>query len=361
MLMTEIQATSRPSAPGDTGDLGLVDALMQLSFSLQAVLGRVAAQNDLSLLQARLLGVLRDRKPGMAQLAHVLNLDKSSTTGLVDRAELSGLVRRISDPHDGRAIQVELTAKGRRLTNVCAEEIERDIYVMTSKIGEPQQRMLSTLASDIVLRDAAAELVAQATSDTSRQRTTGPANRIAVVIGSTRPGRICPEIAKWILKAMQDGSPLHYELLDLANIDLPFLDEPLMAAVNQYEHEHTRAWSKIVSSFYGFVFVFPQYNWGYPAVLKNALDFLYAEWNAKPVTYATYGTRGGNKAAVQLSGVLDGLHMHELADHLEIVITEDDIDENWQLNDVETILQPHSGQIRVLDTQMIEALKLPNN
>jgi hypothetical protein len=92
--------------------------------------------------------------------------------------------------------------------------------------------------------------------------------RIAVVIGSTRPARICPGIAVWFKDAAQAQSPLRYELIDLAEIDLPLLDEPLKAALGEYEHEHTRAWSRIVSAYDGFVFVFPQYNWGYPAPLS---------------------------------------------------------------------------------------------
>jgi NAD(P)H-dependent FMN reductase len=181
-------------------------------------------------------------------------------------------------------------------------------------------------------------------------------DRIAVIIGSTRPGRICPGIATWFLRAAQEGSSLTYEILDLAEINLPFLDETFMAALNQYEHEHTRAWSKVISSFDGFVFVFPQYNWGYPAVLKNALDFLYSEWNNKPATFVTYGTRGGNKASVQVSGVLGGLHMRELENHLEVVITKDDLDEQWQVKDIDGLLEPYREQIRTLDAQMSEAL-----
>src|SRR5580658_4853320 len=79
--------------------------------------------------------------------------------------------------------------------------------------------------------------------------------RVAVVIGSTRPTRICPGIAEWIMNVAQQDSPLHYELVDLAEVDLPFLDEPLMAALQQYEHEHTRAWSRTVGSYDGFIFV----------------------------------------------------------------------------------------------------------
>jgi NAD(P)H-dependent FMN reductase len=181
--------------------------------------------------------------------------------------------------------------------------------------------------------------------------------RIAVVIGSTRPTRICADIAEWVKGSAQQGSPLHYELIDLAEINLPFLDEPLKAALQRYEHEHTRIWSRIVSSYDGFVFVFPQYNWGYPAPLKNALDFLYNEWHNRPATSVTYGTRGGSKGAQQFHSVLEGVHMRLLADRLEIVITDEDVDEYWQLRDVDATLRPYLEQVRQLDAQMAEALR----
>ena len=181
--------------------------------------------------------------------------------------------------------------------------------------------------------------------------------RVAVVVGSTRPSRICPGIASWVLEAAQQESPLHYELIDLANIDLPFLDEPLKAALGQYRHEHTLAWSRLVSSYAGFVFVFPQYNWGYPAPLKNALDFLYREWQSKPASCVTYGTRGGGKGAQQLQGVLQGLHMRALEQHIEIVVTDDDVDDNWQLRDLEGLMRPYRPQVRTIDAQMVEALE----
>lgn len=181
--------------------------------------------------------------------------------------------------------------------------------------------------------------------------------RVAVVIGSTRPTRICPGIAEWVKEAAQEESPLRYELIDLAEINLPFLDEPLKAALREYEHEHTRAWSETVSAYSGFVFVFPQYNWGYPAPLKNALDYLYYEWHEKPAASVTYGTRGGNKAAQQFHGVLEGLHMRPLADRIEIVITNEAVDENWQLRDLNATLRPYLQQIRQLDAQLIEALE----
>lgn len=184
----------------------------------------------------------------------------------------------------------------------------------------------------------------------------GRSGRVAVMIGSTRPTRICPGIAEWVRNVAQQGSPLHYELVDLAEVDLPLLDEPWMAALQQYEHEHTRAWSQLVGSFDGFIFVFPQYNWGYPAPLKNALDYLFIEWNDKPASFVTYGTRGGSKAAAQFQGVLGGLHIRELLDHLEVIITLDDVDDNWQLRDLDLTLGPYRDQTRTIDAEMVAAV-----
>lgn len=182
------------------------------------------------------------------------------------------------------------------------------------------------------------------------------ANRIAVVVGSTRPNRICGVVSGWVRDALQDGSPFHYELLDLADVNLPLLDEPLKAALQQYQHGHTREWSRLVTSFDGFLFVFPQYNWGYPAVLKNALDYLYMEWWEKPASVFTYGTRGGHKGAEQLITVLNGLHMMVLDDHVEAVITDDDVDDNWQLTDPAATLRPTLQQLRKVDAGFVGAL-----
>jgi DNA-binding MarR family transcriptional regulator len=134
-----------------------VDGLVQLSFLIQAVLGRVAAGADLSMLQARLLGVLRDREPGMAQLARLLDLDKSSTTGLIDRAERRGLVRRVEVPEDGRAFRVVLTAEGRRLTEVLGVEVARQVAAVTEGLSDTNRQRLSRLASQIVIREAAVQ------------------------------------------------------------------------------------------------------------------------------------------------------------------------------------------------------------
>jgi len=133
--------------------------------------------------------------------------------------------------------------------------------------------------------------------------------KIGVVVGSTRPRRICGPIAGWVLETAREEGSLDYALIDLAEVGLPFLDEPLMAALGQYEHEHTKRWSRLVRSYDGFIFVMPQYNWGYTAVLKNALDFLYAEWHEKAAAMVTYGSHGGGKGADQLAAVLRALGM----------------------------------------------------
>lgn len=181
--------------------------------------------------------------------------------------------------------------------------------------------------------------------------------RIAVVIGSTRPKRICPGIAEWFTNTVQKESLLRYELVDLVDINLPFLDEPLKAALREYEHEHTHNWSRLVSGYDGFVFVFPQYNWGYPAPLKNALDFLYYEWRGKPAASVTYGTRGGGKGADQIHQVFEGLHMRPLETRLEVVITDDQVDGDWQLTDLAATMRPYTKLIRQLDAEMVEALE----
>lgn len=183
--------------------------------------------------------------------------------------------------------------------------------------------------------------------------------RVAVIIGSTRPSRICPGIARWVRDALAAESPLSYDLIDLADVGLPMLDEPVMAAVHTYAHSHTESWSRLVERYGGFVFVFPQYNWGYPAVLKNALDFLYDEWTDKPASMVSYGTRGGNRGVAQLAGVLQGLNMRQLDDHLEIKIVHEDLDADWQLKDLPALMAPYREQARTIDTQMAIALSLP--
>ncbi|MFI6345724.1 MarR family winged helix-turn-helix transcriptional regulator [Streptomyces sp. NPDC050560] len=150
-------ATTTPphSTPPDAGDapasdLGIVDGLVQLSFLVQEVMAGVAAGHELSVAQLRLIGILRDRTPLMRDLARHLKLDKSSMTGLVDRAERRDLVRRTVAPHDKRAFQVSLTERGRALAHEGEIEVERRITALTEGLSEAQRAQLSLLAGAVI-------------------------------------------------------------------------------------------------------------------------------------------------------------------------------------------------------------------
>lgn len=137
--------------------------------------------------------------------------------------------------------------------------------------------------------------------------------RILVIMGSTRARRLCPDIAAWVAEVGREAIPAQFEIVDLKNWPLPVDDEPGIPALGDYAFEHTRAWSRQVAEAHAVVFVTPQYNWGYPAPLKNALDHLYKEWAGKPAVIVTYGGHGGDKCARQLRQVLKGLKMKPVA------------------------------------------------
>ncbi|MFF0141298.1 MarR family winged helix-turn-helix transcriptional regulator [Streptomyces sp. NPDC005227] len=146
-----VSHTREPARESGADELsGTVDALVQLSFLVQGVLGRMASEHDLSLIQVRLLGILRDRRPGMLELARLLGLDKSSMTGLVSRAEKRGLVRRIPSPDDGRAVLVELTDAGRELTGRCTAEMDGEIATLTASLTGAERAQVTALAGKIL-------------------------------------------------------------------------------------------------------------------------------------------------------------------------------------------------------------------
>lgn len=134
--------------------LTLPDGLVQLSFAVQSAIGRVAEGHDLSLPQVRLLGILRDREPAMLAVATFLNLDKSSVTGLVDRAERRGLVRRTTTAEDRRTVRVALTDRGRRLTQKLGTQVERELSLLVRGLSAVDRRRLLAIASRIVVDDA---------------------------------------------------------------------------------------------------------------------------------------------------------------------------------------------------------------
>ncbi len=123
--------------------------------------------------------------------------------------------------------------------------------------------------------------------------------QLKVIIASTRPGRKGPLIAHWFLDILKQHSDFEVEVLDLKEINLPFLDEPEHPRLQNYKHGHTKKWSGIINSADSFIFITPEYNFGYPATLKNALDYLFHEWQEKPVGFVSYGGVSAGTRAVQ--------------------------------------------------------------
>jgi MarR family transcriptional regulator, lower aerobic nicotinate degradation pathway regulator len=136
----------------------LTDALVELSFLLQAKLARLASEYELSLTQVRLLGILRDREPGIVELAGALDLDKSSVSGLVDRAQRRGLVERASSKStDGRAIRVLLTPRGRAMARQFGERVANELGELVKDLSPAQRERLARQAAQIVTSSGMAD------------------------------------------------------------------------------------------------------------------------------------------------------------------------------------------------------------
>jgi NAD(P)H-dependent FMN reductase len=149
-----------------------------------------------------------------------------------------------------------------------------------------------------------------------------------VIGGSVRAQRICLQIAEWVAEVGREAGGGVFEVVDLREWPLPMDDEPGIPAAGRYTQAHTLAWSRKVAGAGAFVFVTPQYNWGYPAALKNALDHLYKEWGGKPAMIVTYGGHGGGRCAEQLRQVLEGLRMRPVATMPGFKLTRERIEAN---------------------------------
>jgi NAD(P)H-dependent FMN reductase len=136
--------------------------------------------------------------------------------------------------------------------------------------------------------------------------------RIAIVLGSTRPGRLGKAVAEWVHARASERTDAEFELVDIADFRLPLLDEPVPPSMGQYRNRHTRNWAKAVARFDGYLFVTGEYNHSIPAALKNALDYLYAEWNNKAAGFVSYGGAGGVRAVEQLRQVAGELQMADV-------------------------------------------------
>ncbi len=143
--------------------------------------------------------------------------------------------------------------------------------------------------------------------------------KLMIVVGSVRPGRAGLPIAEWFERHARERGSFDVVVADLAEIDLPLLDEPAHPRLRQYTQPHTFAWSEMVDDADAFVFVTSEYNHGYPPALKNAIDYLHHEWRDKPVGFVSYGgVAAGTRALQQLKPVVSALKMVPVAEAVNI-------------------------------------------
>jgi NAD(P)H-dependent FMN reductase len=157
--------------------------------------------------------------------------------------------------------------------------------------------------------------------------------KLLIVIASTRPGRAGLPIAEWFRDRAVAHGGFDVEVADLAELGLPFMDEPNHPRLRQYTHQHTKDWSATVDAADAFVFVTPEYNYGLTAPLKNAIDFLHEEWAHKPVGFVSYGgVAAGTRAVQMLKQVVTTLRMLALVEGVNIPFHTQFIDEEGRVN-----------------------------
>jgi len=175
---------------------------------------------------------------------------------------------------------------------------------------------------------------------------------LAIVIGSTRPGRVGPKFAEWFRERAAAHGSFDVELIDLAQVNLPLLDEPNHPRLHEYVHQHTIAWSLMVARADAFVFVTPEYNFGYSAALKNAIDYLSQEWTDKAVGFVSYGgVAGGTRAVQQLKQVVTALKMVPVAESVNIPFFTQFITEAGDI-------RPSDSMTRAADAMLNELLRI---
>lgn len=136
--------------------------------------------------------------------------------------------------------------------------------------------------------------------------------KIGIIVGSTRPGRKADAVARWVHEIATRRSDARYEIVDIEEFHLPLLDEPTPPSLAQYTRPHTKAWAERIAGLDGYVFVTPEYNHGTSGALKNAIDYLYGEWNNKAAGFVGYGGAGGTRAVESLRLVMGELQVADV-------------------------------------------------
>ena len=147
--------------------------------------------------------------------------------------------------------------------------------------------------------------------------------KVAIILGSTRPGRNGEAVARWVHEHASKREDAEYELVDIADFDLPLLDEAIPPSQGKYQKDHTKRWADKIDGFDAFVFVTPEYNHSTSGALKNAIDFLYAEWNNKAAGFVAYGSAGGTRAVEHLRGIMAELQIADVRSQVALSLFED--------------------------------------
>jgi len=137
--------------------------------------------------------------------------------------------------------------------------------------------------------------------------------KVGIIVGSTRPGRKADAVASWIVEKAKGRNDAEFEIVDISDFNLPLLDEPVPPSMGQYTKPHTRTWSAKIASFDAYIFVTPEYNHAPSAALKNAIDYLYVEWNNKAAGFVSYGaSSSGGRAVEQLRMIMGELQIADV-------------------------------------------------
>ena len=136
--------------------------------------------------------------------------------------------------------------------------------------------------------------------------------KVGIILGSTRPNRNGEAVARWVEQQVRDRKDASYELVDIKDFNLPLLDEPIPPSQGKYSQPHTKRWAERIAPFDAFIFVTPEYNHGTSGALKNAIDFLYAEWNNKAAGFVSYGSASGARAVENLRLIMAELQIADV-------------------------------------------------
>lgn len=166
--------------------------------------------------------------------------------------------------------------------------------------------------------------------------------KVAIIVGSTRPGRKAEAVASWVHERASRRGNAEYQVVDIEEFALPLLDEPIPPSLGQYTHSHTKRWAAHIAAFDAFIFVTPEYNHSTSGALKNAIDFIYAEWNNKAAAFVSYGSALGTRAVEHLRGVMAEIQIADVRAHVALSLFEDF--ENF------TTFKPREVHLAPLDT-----------